>query len=113
MGAALTIPNCARVRPADMSRGALRQRDAYAGRGGDQPVADRRLEDGRHPAVDELDRTRRQVPAQRFHPGLDLAPTDGTDGPAAESGIRMQAQVALGLSSRARPVDWPARHASA
>ena len=43
----------------------------------DEAVADGRLEDRRHPAVDELDRAGGEDAAAVLHPGLDLAPADG------------------------------------
>ena len=69
------------------------------------PTADRRLEDRRYPAVDELDRSRRELAADRFHPGLDFTSTNRADRSQTERWVRVQPQIGLRLRRSARPVD--------
>ena len=84
---------------------ALGQGDADARRRGDQPIADGGFEDGRHPAVDELDGGRRQHAGQRLDPRLDLASADGPDRPASQLRVSVQAQESLRRRRRRRSVD--------
>ena len=83
----------------------LGQRDADAGGGSDDAVADGGLEDARHPPVHDFDGPRRKVFGSGLDPRLDLAPADRADGSVAERWVRVQPQVSLHLRGRRRPVD--------
>ena len=89
----------------DLRLVALGQGDADAWRRCNEPVAHGRLEDRRHPPVGELHGAGRQDDRQLLHPRLDVAATNGTEGPVAEVGVGVQAEVRLHLLDGPRPVN--------
>ena len=75
----------------------LGQGDADARRSGDEAIGHGCLEDGGHPAVDDLRCGGSEDVADALHPPLDLAAPDGGEGPVAESRVGVVPEVSLGL----------------